>query len=104
MYECPDKERCINSNGEIAFQNRGFTSPCSHLNSCVAHETLEELHQIYAENLKLDQNNISHMFRLLINPMKKEHDLIDWVKLNVEESLPVGIVDKERSGSLRNIM
>ena len=47
VYACPSKDKYINKSGEIEFQkSTGFTNPCNHFKSCIAHGNLNKLHQI----------------------------------------------------------
>ena len=105
VYACPKKGNCINSNGEIAFQKgKGFTNPCNHLKSCLAHGSLEELHKTYSINVEREQSEISNFFNPIVNLTIKEKEMIQWVQLIVDESLPPGVVKREVTGHLRPLI
>ena len=95
IYTCPKTDNCINSNSEIAFQKgKGFTNPCNHLKTYLARDSLEQSHNTCSMNVERNQNQFTILFHPVINITMKERELIDWVKLIIEENLLVGVVKK----------
>ena len=94
-YKYPQKDQCIKKDAEISFQKgHGWTSPCNHLKTCICHGDLEELHKIYSENLEKKQHKLSDFFTPIVRISRNKQEMFEWVKLILEESLPVYFIKK----------
>lgn len=93
----------MNYHGEMhSKKGKGFTNPCNHLKSCIAHGSLEELHTTYLKNVEQEQNAISNVFIPIVSITNKDREMLEWAKFIVEESLHVCIIKKRSFRSVKD--